>query len=241
MDSGAYGIDLRTNLVSLMEAIARDDSDERPSREFLVRLGMINPDHAKRMLPGILGALAQPRFYKFLHVPVQTGSEKVCREMNRDHSVSDFTEIAAAVREKMPDATIATDIIVGYPTETEDDFRATLRLLQDTKPETINLSKFSPRPGTKAKEMKQLPGPEIKRRSEEAAALIRKIGEARRKRFAGRACRVLITEKDRDFKGRDINYNQVVVKGFRGKLGDFADVVITDANHGSLFAKPLDG
>ncbi|MEW6035150.1 MAG: tRNA (N(6)-L-threonylcarbamoyladenosine(37)-C(2))-methylthiotransferase [Candidatus Micrarchaeota archaeon] len=239
MDSGAYGIDLRTNLVSLMEAIAADDSHERPSWEFLVRLGMINPDHAKRMLPGILRALAHPRFYKFLHAPVQTGSEKVCREMNRDHTVSDFTEIAAAMRSAMPDATLATDIIVGYPTETEDDFKATLRLLQNTKPETVNLSKFSPRPGTKAREMKQLPGSEIKRRSEEAAALIRSLGWERRKRFIGRTCRVLMTEKEKDFKGRDINYNQVVVKGFRGTPGDFADVVVTDANHGSLFAEPV--
>ncbi len=238
MDSGAYGIDLRTDLVRLMEAIASDDSDSRPAGPFLVRLGMINPDHARRMLGGIIRALKGPRFYKFLHVPVQTGSEKVCREMNRDHTVQDFREIVSRVRAEMPDATIATDIIVGYPTETEDDFRETLELLRETKPDITNVSRFSPRPGTKAKEMEQLPAAEVKRRSGECAALVKEIGARRRMALIGRSIRVLVTESERDFKGRDIDYHQVVVKGFKGALGDFVNARVYSANHGSLFARP---
>ncbi len=237
MDSGAYGKDIRTDLVSLMELIGADDSESRPPGEFLVRLGMINPDHARRMLGRIIGALSGPRFYKFLHVPVQSGSEKVCSEMNRDHTVRDFLDIVSGVREEIPDATIATDIIVGYPTETEDDFKETIELLREAKPDITNVSRFSPRPGTKAKEMEQLPDSIIKRRSGECAALVRKISEERRRPYIGRSCRVLITEKERDFKGRDISYHQVVVKDFAGKLGDFAQVRITGANHGSLFSK----
>lgn len=237
MDSGAYGIDIKTDLVKLLESLSHDDSDGRAEGEFLVRLGMINPDHAKRMLPGLIRALRHERMYKFLHVPVQTGSEKVCREMNRDHTVRDFVEIAAAVRTEMPLSTIATDIIVGYPTETEEDFGETIDLLKKVKPDITNVSRFSPRPGTKAKEMRQLPNEEIKRRSGETAALVRKISEERRKSLVGRICRVLITEKEDDFKGRDIHYHQVVVKDFGGKLGEFVEVKITGANHGSLFAK----
>jgi tRNA A37 methylthiotransferase MiaB len=102
----------------------------------------------------------------------------------------------------------------------------------------VNLSRFSPRPGTVAAGLKQLPNGEIKRRSGEARALIRSIGVRRREPFVGRCIRVLVTEKEKDFKGRASNYHQVVVKGYRGRLGDFADVEIYDANHGSLFGEP---
>ncbi|HSB47083.1 MAG TPA: tRNA (N(6)-L-threonylcarbamoyladenosine(37)-C(2))-methylthiotransferase [Candidatus Bilamarchaeum sp.] len=239
MDSGAYGADIKTNLVSLLECLAGDDSDSGPApeSEFFVRLGMINPDHAKRLLPGLVRALDNKKFYKFLHIPVQSGSEKVCREMNRDHSVEDFLSIVETVRREIPEASIATDIIVGYPTETEEDYQETLELLRKAKPEVTNVSRFSPRPGTKAKEMRQIPNAEIKRRSGETFTLVRRISEERRRMLVGRRYRVLVTEKDKDFKGRNVNYHQVVLKDFKGRLGDVVDVEVTDANHGSLFAK----
>lgn len=234
MDSGAYGIDLRTNLVSLLEYL----SDEQKSQgKYFMRLGMINPDHAKRMLSGIIACLKKDRFYKFIHVPVQCGSEKVCKDMNRDHTVSDFMDIVKGIRQVIPDATISTDIIVGYPTESEDDFELTLKLLRDMTPDITNVSKFSPRPGTKAKELKQLDNREVKRRSAVTASLVRKISEKNKKRYIGMVYDVLITEADDDFKGRTINYQQVVVKGYKGKLGEMARVRIYDANHGSLFGE----
>ncbi|MBU0533012.1 tRNA (N(6)-L-threonylcarbamoyladenosine(37)-C(2))-methylthiotransferase [Candidatus Micrarchaeota archaeon] len=232
MDSGAYGLDLKTNLIKLLEAII---SDTKTDERFLVRLGMINPDHAKRMLPDIISKLKHGRFYKFLHIPVQTGSEKVCKEMNRDHTIKDFIDIVKVLRLNIPEVSIATDIIVGYPTETEEDFQQTLNLLKEIEPDTTNVSKFSPRPGTKAKELTQLHNDEIKRRSKETSELVRKISEKRRKMYIGKEYEVLITEKSPDFKGRNINYQQVVVRNFKGKLGDFVTVKIADANHGSLF------
>ncbi len=239
-DSGAYGLDIRTNLLALLDAIANDDSSGRvEGADYLVRLGMINPEHAKRMLPGILNALRSPCFYKFLHVPVQTGSEKVCREMNRNHSVGDFYDIVDAVRGAFPEASIATDIIVGYPTETEEDFQETLELVRRSKPEVVNVSKFSPRPGTVAKGLKEIPNGIVKRRSEVASALTKAITKERRMQYVGRRLRVLVTEKEKDFKGRAVNYHQVVVKGFSGKLGDFVDVDIYDANLGSLFGQAV--
>jgi MiaB-like tRNA modifying enzyme len=243
MDSGAYGLDIKTNLISLLDAIANDDNDTRPSHStkqdpgFLVRLGMINPDHAKRMLPDIIRLLKHKRFYKFIHIPVQTGSENVCKDMNRAHSVKDFVDIVEAIREEIPDATIATDIIVGYPTETEADYEQTKKLILQAKPDITNISRFSPRPGTKAKELKQLPDAEVKKRSGEMAILVKRICEERRKASIGRQYWVLVTEKQRDFKGRNINYSQVIVNGFKGKLGDTTAVRITDATHGSLFGE----
>lgn len=238
-DAGAYGIDIKTSLIPLLDSINNDDSSSHTDKRFLVRIGMINPDHAKRMLDGIIKALSGTRFYKFLHVPVQTGSEKVCREMNRDHTVKDFTDLVTTLREAVPDIAIATDIIVGYPTETEADYEQTLDLIRTAKLDMVNLSKFSPRPGTVAKSMKQLDSAEIKRRSELATTIIEKVRQETRQKYVGKQLPVLITEKEKDFKGRAINYHQVVVKDFDGKLGDWTKVEIFDANHGSLFGRPV--
>jgi tRNA A37 methylthiotransferase MiaB len=68
---------------------------------------------------------------------------------------------------------------------------------------------------------------------------VKSITAEARERYIGRTLRVLITEKEKDFKGRAINYHQVIVKGFKGKLGDFVNVKIIDANHGSLFGEPV--
>ncbi len=231
MDLGAYGLDIGTNLAELLGMISQDES------RFLVRLGMINPNHAKRMLPEILSALNNQKFYKFLHLPVQTGSEKVCGEMNRDHTVKDFVDIVAAARRQIPDITIATDIIIGYPTETREDFDQTKELLRKIKPDVVNISKFSARPGTKAKELKQLDSKEIKARSREANGLVKEICLEKRKSLIGKSYDVLMTERQRDFTGRNTNYTQVVVKDFKGQLGDFVNVKITDANHGCVFGK----
>ncbi len=237
MDSGAYGRDIRTNLLELLEAVADDDSSTRPEQEFLVRLGMINPEHAKAMLPDLVRMLSHKKFYKFLHVPVQSGSEEIVRDMNRNHTVQDFIDIVKEVRAKIPEATISTDIIVGYPTETQENFLETLKLLRDVRPDIVNLSRFSARPGTKAKDLKQLPSWEVKRRSKEASRLAKDIKKERRRALIGARYRVLITESSPDFKGRNINYQQVVVRNYRGELGKFVDVKITDANHSSLFGQ----
>jgi threonylcarbamoyladenosine tRNA methylthiotransferase CDKAL1 len=234
MDLGAYGLDIGTSLAELLGMISQDDS------RFLVRLGMINPNHAKRMLPEILSALNNQKFYKFLHLPVQTGSEKVCKEMNRDHTVKDFVDIVAAARKEIPEITIATDIIIGYPTETREDFNQTRELLRQIKPDVVNLSKFSARPGTNAKKLKQLDNREIKARSREASGLVKEICLEKRKSLIGRSYDVLMTERQRDFTGRNINYTQVVVKDFKGQLGDFVKVKIIDANHGCVFGKMED-
>lgn len=233
MDSGAYGLERRTDLAGLMKAIASIKGN------FFVRIGMINPNHVKKMGNRLLDAFSHERFYRFLHMPVQSGSEKVCREMNRPHTVKDFTEWVRRFRQRFPDMTIATDIIVGYPTETEEDFEKTVRLLKNVQPDVVNLSKFTPRPGTRAKEMDQLPTQVIKRRSEIVHTIVKKFTTAKNRRAIGRVYEVLITEKQKDFTGRNANYKQIVVKGERVKLGERVKVKIVDANHSSLIGEKI--
>ncbi|MBI5228358.1 tRNA (N(6)-L-threonylcarbamoyladenosine(37)-C(2))-methylthiotransferase [Candidatus Micrarchaeota archaeon] len=243
MDSGAYGIDIKSNLVNLMKLVCDDDSDDRKNisdQEFLIRLGMINPNHAVRLKKGLIEVLKNKKMYKFIHIPVQSGSEKVCGDMNRDHSVADFVELVESLRTEIPEITLSTDIIVGYPTETTEDYAQTNRLLEELKLDIVNVSKFSPRPGTKAKEMKALDNLVVKGRSTETSALVKRISGEINKKLLGRTYRVLITEKDEgteDYKGRNINYKQLVVKDYEGKLGEFCTAKIYDSNHGSLIGK----
>ncbi|MGV8176749.1 MAG: tRNA (N(6)-L-threonylcarbamoyladenosine(37)-C(2))-methylthiotransferase [Candidatus Bilamarchaeaceae archaeon] len=250
MDAGAYGMDLGgtgngMDLVSLMHSI--NSIGVPAGKAFRVRLGMINPNHAKRMLKGIASELGSDasRFYKFIHIPVQTGSEKVCREMNRPHTVKDFADAVNFLRKEIHGISIATDIIVGYPTETEGDFEQTLALIRSVKPDVVNLSKFTPREGTRAKAMKQLDSAVVKRRSEVASELVKEICAGNNREYVGKALDVMVTEKGKgkSMKGRSFNYKQVVVisnpKTRSGipKIGSFVKARIISANHGSLIGE----
>lgn len=230
MDSGAYGLDIGAGLAELLDEVRKARGD------FKVRMGMINPGHAKRMLPELLRIFRDRKFYKFFHLPVQTGSEKVRREMNRAHSVADFRQVVRAIRRRFPDACISTDIIVGYPTETEKDFGETIKLVREVKPDIVNISKFASRAGTVASRMRKLPTDEVKERSRELSALVRRIGAEKNKKYEGRLVEALITEKGKTPKGRTGNYKQVCILG-EAKLGEKVRVRVTGSNHGSLFGK----
>lgn len=158
-DNGCYGFDIKTNLPDLLKELVSIDG------KFMMRVGMMNPWHLKKIEKKLLDIYESTKIMKFLHIPVQSGSEKVLKEMKRKHTVEEFKEIVKKFREKFPGGTIATDIIVGYPTETEDDFQKTIELIRETKPEVLNVSKFSSRPKTKASKLKQIPSEIIKERT----------------------------------------------------------------------------
>ena len=233
MDSGVYGIDIGSNLTNLMRCINAIDGS------FRTRLGMINPQHAIKMMEQLLHELSGPRFYKFIHVPIQSGSEKVVREMGRMHTVADFENFVQHARKKIPDVTIATDVIAGYPTETEKDFEETKKLLERVRVDVVNISKFSARPGTRAKELRQLPTQTVKERSRILTKLVRKIGAEKNKQLIGKTFEVLVTEKQKSYTGRTRSYKQVVITKGKTKLGETVKVKITDANHGSLFGEKI--
>lgn len=233
MDMGAYGIDIKTNLLELMSTINSMDG------KFFVRLGMINPEHVLRMKDKIVKQMKEGKFYHFLHVPVQAGSEKVVKEMQRSHTVADFEEVVEFFRKEIPDITIATDIIAGYPTETKQDFEKTIELVKRIKPDVVNLSRFSARPGTKAKEMKQLTTEEVKDRSRRLTEIIRGVCADNNRKLIGKEFEVLITEKQKNYTGRTRNYRQVVVDSKEVKLGDNIKVKIVDSNQGYLIGKIL--
>ncbi len=230
MDAGAYGLERNTNLAELLKRILKIKG------EFFIRVGMLNPQHVKRMLPELIEIYKNKKLFKFLHVPVQTGSEEICRDMKRGHAVKDFVDVVRAFRKEIHTISIATDIIVGYPTETQKDFEKTIALLKKIQPDGVNISKFTPRDRTEAAGLKQLPTEIIKKRSIFLSRFVRNLLWEKNQKFIGRKMKVLITEKfGEGVKGRTVNYKQVFVKR-KIPLGKIIDLKIEHATNTTLFA-----
>lgn len=168
-DNGCYGFDIKTNLPELLNELTSIKGD------YIIRVGMMNPWHLTKILPDLIESYKSKKIMKFLHIPVQSGSEKILKHMKRIHTVENYKNAVKEFRKNFPEISIATDIIVGYPLETEEDFQLTYDLIKETKPEVLNISKFSSRPGTKAAELKQLLSEIIKERSVRLNDLYQKI------------------------------------------------------------------
>ena len=131
-------------------------------------------DELEKMIDDLIEIFKSPKIMKFIHLPVESGSDKVLKDMNRPYKIKIYEELVKKVRKAVPDVYLATDIIVGFPTETEEDFQKTVDILQKTKPDKVNLSKFYPRPNTEAKKFKQLSTQIKKKRSVALSRIINK-------------------------------------------------------------------
>lgn len=157
-DNACYGIDLGYTLAILLKEAVKIEG------EFMIRVGMGNPEHTIKYLDELIEVYKNPKIMKFAHLPVQSGSNKVLKEMRRNYTIETFKEIINKFRKEIPEINISTDIIVGYPTETEGDFQETINLVKELKFEVINISKFASRTGTPASKLKQLQSQIIKER-----------------------------------------------------------------------------
>ena len=180
-DCGAYGVDRNTNLPQLLRRVARVPGD------FLVRVGMANPDLVKPWADELAEALAHHKFFQFAHIPVQAGSDAVLAAMGREYAAQDFRGIAQTLRGRLPEVTLATDIIVGFPTESDADFAQTLRLLDETAVPVVNRSRYSARPGTRAARLAGLESRVISARSKQLAARAAAINRQALAPLVGRA------------------------------------------------------
>ncbi|MCX6802614.1 MAG: tRNA (N(6)-L-threonylcarbamoyladenosine(37)-C(2))-methylthiotransferase [Candidatus Diapherotrites archaeon] len=208
-DTGCYGLDRGTNLAELLERLLENEG------EFRVRLGMMNPANLKKFFPRLLKAMEDERVYKFLHLPVQSGSDRVLGLMERHHTAKEFEALAAKARKKFPEITIATDIIVAFPQETEKDFSESLALLERVKPDIVNVSRFGLRPNTKAALLPgKVHGGISKQRSRALAAKAREIALEKNRLFEGSVQKILVSEKGPTggFIGRTNSYKPVAVE-----------------------------
>ncbi len=157
--------------------------------------------------------------------------------MNRFYAAEQFKTIVKEFRKHIPNITISTDIICGFPTETENDFEKTIRLIKWLQPDVINISQFWPRPGTKAAEMKQLPGGIKKERSRKLTKLYQEIALEKNKKWIGWQGKVLVDEigSKGGFVGRNESYKPIVVK--KAKLGEIVKVKIANATKNYLIGE----
>ncbi len=230
-DNGCYGFDIDSDLPELINSVV-----EIPDK-FFVRVGMMNPMYMPRIRDNLLKSFDSSKVFKFLHVPVQSGSDKVLNDMKRGHTASTFREVVNQFREKFGKFTISTDVIVGFPTETEEDFEMTMNLLRDTKPDIVNLSRYSQRPGTDAAEMVQIDVAEVKRRSKIAYELISDISRENNQKWIGWKGQVLFDEEfENQVRGRNFAYKPIFVNE-EPKIGQISSVEITEATNHSLIGR----
>ncbi len=226
-DTASYGLGKGQNLGKLLINVSKIKGVYR------IRVGMMNPYTALKNLNSILNGYDDPKIYKFLHLPVQSGDNSILEKMDRKYTVEDFLEIIRRFREKYPNITISTDIITGFPTETEQQFQHTIDLLEKVKPDITNITRYSARPYTKAKTMSgRIPTNIVKNRSKKLTELCSSISKDNNIRHVGKKYTILVTEKGKEntLVGRSENYKPVVIKE-KTRLGDIVSMEITDAFH----------
>jgi len=235
-DTGVYGWDDgERKLHTLLERIC-----EEVEGDFRVRVGMANPKGVHGIREELAEVFAeQEKLYNFLHIPVQSGSDDVLGDMRRQHQVSEFVETVETFDECLDYWTLSTDFIVGFPTETDRDHRQSLALLREVRPEKINVTRFSKRPGTDAAELKGLGGQTKKDRSKEMTDLkMNVVGEAH-EAMVGTEVEVLVVEDGTDdsLVGYDEAYRQVAIPGAERAGVELGDVVTCEiTGHNTVYA-----
>jgi MiaB-like tRNA modifying enzyme len=196
--------------------------------KFYVRLGMMNPNNVLKIIPELIELYKNPRMFKFLHIPIQSGSDKVLKAMNRKYICKEIIKIVESFRKEIPDITIATDVIMGFPGETEKDFQETIEIIKKIKPEIINRSNFYPRPKTPAKKLKQLPAEIINKRSSQLQELHSEICNEIQSSWIDKEIKVLIDKKgwENTWLGRTPEYKLVAIMSKDNLLGKFINARI---------------
>jgi MiaB/RimO family radical SAM methylthiotransferase len=234
-DNGCYGRDIDTDLVELLNACCSIEGS------FKIRLGMMNPMYLPEMLDRIVSLFCEnDKLFKFLHIPVQSGSDRILKKMRRSHTAKTFIDAVQAFRGRIPQMTISTDIIVGFPSETEDDFKETLDLLARSKPDIVNISRYGARPGTEAYRWKgmRIKSEVSKERSERLHALTTKIAKERNSLWQDWQGEIVIDEIGKVKQGRNYAYKPVVISTADRQLllGEKVRVKIYDFSNFSLKA-----
>jgi MiaB-like tRNA modifying enzyme len=237
-DTASYGREIRTNLAELLCAVGSLKGD------FRVRVGMMTPNLVTDIQEKLIGSFNDPRIFKFLHLPIQSGDDGILKAMRRFYTVTEFKAIVEGFREEFPDLTLATDIIVGYPGETEEAFNNTLELMKEIQPDVTNVSKFFARPKTPAWDIKEglVDKEEIKRRSAVTAELAKKLSAKRNKNWVDWSGEILVDEKGKvegSWIGRNFAYKPIVVKSSDELLGKALKVKVVEASQTYLNGKIL--
>lgn len=230
-DTGCYGLDIDETLPSLLKKVLAVQGD------FKVRLGMANPNYVKNYVKELIEIFKNRKMFRFLHIPVQSGSNDVLKGMQRRYTREQFIEIIEKLRKEISDIAIATDIIVGFPSESEKDFRDSISAIEQAKPSVMNLSRYWAMPETKAAGMKQLRSEVLAERCSIMLDAFRKMALEEKSKAVGKEMPVLIDEKRKNdsYLGRNGSYALIVLKG-KLEVGQIVNVKIKKATSNYLTA-----
>lgn len=237
-DTGAYGRDIGVNLPTLLNALVAELPADAST---MLRIGMTNPPFILEHLKEIAEVLRHPCVYSFLHVPVQSGSDAILSAMNREYTVGEFRTVVDTLTELVPGMQIATDIICGFPGETDEDFEQTVNLIKEYKFSQVHISQFYPRPGTPAARMKKVPSNVVKRRSRELTNVFESFTPY--SGMEGKVERIWITDIATDgvhLVGHTKGYIQVLVIAPDDMLGSSALAKITSVGRWSVFGEVIE-
>lgn len=207
-DNGCYGFDLKTDLPELLNSCSLIPGD------FKIRVGMMNPVYVPIFMDRLIKSyLENAKIFKFLHIPVQSGSDRILRIMKRGHTAKIFGRIVESFRKVIPGITIATDLIAGFPSETEEDFQSSVDLINAIEPDVVNSSRFSSRPGTAASKLTKVDTNEVINRTKHLHAIIKKICRRRNEFWRDWEGKVVIDEiTDTFVQGRNYAYKPVIIE-----------------------------
>jgi threonylcarbamoyladenosine tRNA methylthiotransferase CDKAL1 len=237
-DNGCYGRDINTNLVELLKLCTQIEGN------YKLRIGMLNPMYLSEILYDLISVYKnEEKIFKFLHIPVQSGSNKILKQMYRGHDIKIFRKAIYEFRKFIPEITIATDVIVGFPNETENDFKLTMDLIKESEPDIVNISKYSQRSGTVSSRLKNIASDQKKLRSTILHTLSRDISRRRNILWKGWIGDVYIDEITNTLvQGRNYAYKSVIIKNadtLNLGVGQIIKVKVIDSSQYSLFAEFL--
>ncbi len=194
---------------------------------FKVRLGMCNPKYFIKIADEMLEIFFHKKMYKFLHIPVQSGSDRVLRRMGRGYRIEEVVEMIEKFKSRFTDMVISSDIIVGFPSESSRDFDLSMKFIEKVRPDVLNISKFSLHKGTGCEGMEELSQEVVSERCSKLMELHKKIAYENKERFLGRGLRVFVGVDLGGglFECRDENYNKILVNGSR-LMGKSVSVII---------------
>lgn len=232
---GAYGRGVKDetcDLTGLCRRILDETAIER------LRIGSLEGIEVTDALIEMIAS--DERMAKHLHLPLQSGCDRTLSAMRRPYDTEQFREMIRRIRGKVPNIAITTDLMVGFPGETDEDFKESLVFCNDIAFSAMHIFKYSMRSGTPAAAMPDQIDPQIKeRRAKQMADVAQKNKLDYERRFVGQTLRILVEEQTKDglWIGHSSNYLLVTFPGENIRSGDFVDVKITSAERNRLLGE----
>ena len=232
---GAYGRgvkDQTCDLTGLCRRILDETKIER------LRLGSLEGIEVTDELIDMIAT--NPRMAQHLHLPLQSGCDRTLEAMRRPYDSEAFRDMMRSIRQRVPDIAITTDLMVGFPDETEEDFKESLVFCNDIAFANMHIFKYSMRGGTPAAAMTGQIDPQIKeRRAKQMADVAQKNKHEYEQRFVGKTLRILVEEQTKEglWTGHSSNYLFVAFPGEGIQSGDFVDVKLTEAGKNRLLGE----